>query len=449
MWARWTGVVVLAMTLVACGSAEDVSLDAGTTTTGDGERVAWCEDIEPPGPVAEGNLAGMENGDERVEAAVSVYVLDHAETYGGRWHDREHGGTLVVAFTDDPAEHREAILALPLVAGAAIEGAGVTMGPSTSELTPTSIDPDATVASSGMVVDVVQVAHTQAELEAVQDEVMPALDGTGIEVHGVGSGGSRNRVEIDVAEPDDEARRIVAEHLPADVVCLSGKGWAPPPTIDPATPPTLIPPEGSDPMVSCGGDRAVPAAALDAPLGFEESSHPVAVVLRETLVDSPEVALWPDESWRLLYEDGETAIVVGGDPPSMSMTFEWTGDRWIWSGSGGGECQPVVAVPEGLGEATWSLDPSHPPPAATDTELHLLVNEVACTGSTPIGDRLVGPEVRETEDAVLVAVAVVPLPEGFYDCPGNPSLAVTVELEMPLGDRTLTDGAGNPPGEGS
>ena len=142
-------------------------------------------------------------------------------------------------------------------------------------------------------------------------------------------------------------------------------------------------------------------------------------------------------------------MVLGGDPPSMAITFEWTGDRWIWAGSGGGECLPVVELPEGLGEATWSLDPSFPAPQPGHTELHLLVTEMNCTGATPIGDRLVGPEVRESADAVAIAVAVVPLEGTFFNCPGNPSLAVTVELAEPLGDRTLTDAAGNPPGEGS
>ena len=50
----------------------------------------------------------------------------------------------------------------------------------------------------------------------------------------------------------------------------------------------------------------------------------------------------------------------------------------------------------------------------------------------------------ETDEAVLVAFAVVPV-AGSARCPGNPSTAVTIELSEPLGERWIYDGLHFPP----
>ena len=60
------------------------------------------------------------------------------------------------------------------------------------------------------------------------------------------------------------------------------------------------------------------------------------------------------------------------------------------------------------------------------------------------GRRSQGPQVIETEDAVLLAFAVVPI-AGTATCPDNPSTAVTVKLSAPLGRRWVYDGLHFPP----
>ena len=50
----------------------------------------------------------------------------------------------------------------------------------------------------------------------------------------------------------------------------------------------------------------------------------------------------------------------------------------------------------------------------------------------------------ETDDAVLVAFAVIPI-AGMATCPGNPSTSATVELSEPLGQRWVYDGLFFPP----
>jgi len=61
-----------------------------------------------------------------------------------------------------------------------------------------------------------------------------------------------------------------------------------------------------------------------------------------------------------------------------------------------------------------------------------------------MGERLKGPQVRESAEQVLIAFAAVSL-VGGATCPGNPSEAVAIELDAPLGDRSLLDGLNFPP----
>ena len=83
-------------------------------------------------------------------------------------------------------------------------------------------------------------------------------------------------------------------------------------------------------------------------------------------------------------------------------------------------------------------------PVTDDTTIHLLVTEWGCASGREMGDALRGPQVIETDDAVVVAFAVVPV-VGGANCEGNPSTSVTVELSDPLGRRWVYDGLHFPP----
>lgn len=126
---------------------------------------------------------------------------------------------------------------------------------------------------------------------------------------------------------------------------------------------------------------------------------------------------------------------AGGEPPT---------DCW-WGGYGLSttKCENRVVLPPGLGHVAVHLDPSALPDPA-DTRIQLLVTEAGCTSGREMGDALRGPQVIETDGAVLVAFAVVPY-VGMADCPGNPDVHATVELSRPLGDRALLHGVLVPP----
>jgi hypothetical protein len=101
------------------------------------------------------------------------------------------------------------------------------------------------------------------------------------------------------------------------------------------------------------------------------------------------------------------------------------------------------ALPPGLAPVEVRLDPESMP-GVGDTAIEVLVTEQGCAGGRVMSDALRGPEVIETDTAVLVAFAVVPV-AGMNTCEGNPSTAVTIELSEPLGQRCIYDGLFFPP----
>src|SRR5690349_12141016 len=111
----WARRVLLAATVVvlsasACGSG-DVASSPGSTGPGPastgavaagGQLLAWCDEVPVPGPIAEMERS-MVNPDPTLMGALNRYASDHPDTYGGLWIDQAHGGTVVLAFTDDPS----------------------------------------------------------------------------------------------------------------------------------------------------------------------------------------------------------------------------------------------------------------------------------------------------------------------------------------------------------
>ena len=84
--------------------------------------------------------------------------------------------------------------------------------------------------------------------------------------------------------------------------------------------------------------------------------------------------------------------------------------------------------------------------SAEATSIDVLVNEVGCASGEPADGRIATPEISYSDDAVVVTIRVVPRP-GPQTCPSNPDTEYTLELDEPLGERTLLDGAHDPPAE--
>lgn len=97
---------------------------------------------------------------------------------------------------------------------------------------------------------------------------------------------------------------------------------------------------------------------------------------------------------------------------------------------------------DGLGTATLTLDPGHPP-VPDAREVHLLVTEMACNSGEDAEGRVRLSSLAVRDDAVVVTVGVEPR-TGEADCPSNPPTPFVVELDEPLGDRVVLDASVHP-----
>jgi hypothetical protein len=196
--------------------------------------------------------------------------------------------------------------------------------------------------------------------------------------------------------------------------------------------------------LSCGtGDPGFPGAVLDQPANAELAPDAPTEALRGYL-HTPDIVAqsWPTTGWR----------VVERSAASVTWMAPGTGTWWIatfqpvdggWMFSEGGECHLQIALPDGVGFASWRLDPDRRP-APDTTTIHVLGTEMSCAGGkAPVG-RVLAPIVLPTDEAVTIALVVRHVPGGA-DCEGNPEFVQDVTLPQPLGDRPLFDGSTVPP----
>ena len=413
LWV-WTGSIeagrrragVKAVALVVAG----VLLSGGCTTE-PGARLERCEDIEMVAANLEGNLGGRENPDAVMEV-IGRYQDEHADTYGGRWVDRDNR-LVVVAFTNDTDSHREAI----------------------EELLPTS---------NNVTIEVVQVSYSRAKLEATAQEVKAVVSGrdfagslhTGILIR-------LNRVSLDLLNPPEGALDELAELVsdPA-AVCVS-VSYTPQ---APEGPLQVIPDlDAEDPLVTCIGIAPVRYSRWIDPPSIDHVDHPAVDALRAEL-EAPGPEPLPLGDWVVISIGDTQATFAALFPDGMGHAkFRGGGDRWRLGSYGlGPPCEPTVVLPEGLNRVVTNLDPDSLP-GPDSTTIDLLVTEAACANGREMGDALQGPQVVETETAVLVAFAATPLADREVDCPGNPYSPISVELSQPLANRTIYDGLYVPP----
>lgn len=233
-------------------------------------------------------------------------------------------------------------------------------------------------------------------------------------------------------------RRVLLSLATVLVVACGGE----PPATSPESSESLA---GEAIHYTCG---AVPfdPAVLDQPGGAENGADPVATALREFLrrggVESDDL---PDTGWIHVGETPVLAEFVARDEAADwdYVSVEQQEGSWVVLGWGG--CRPT-AVLNDRSLATWTFPPDSDRPGPQATSFEALVTERACTGGQAMGNRLQRPLIAYEPTVVTVIFAARPL-LGGHDCPGNPSTLVEVQLQEPLGDRRLVDGAFFPPGD--
>ena len=430
------GTAVVSATTPPAAATEPAQDPPATQDTPAGPvGLANCEDLAELGSALEGKLGARQNPDPIVRGVLATYAMEHPDIYGGLWIDRDRGGVLVMGFTGDPEPHRAAILAR----APSSDDHAVVRPP------PRITDERSMGERDDVVIDVVQVRFSELEVEAMREDLtgsIPWEDWSDLGLDGSGYDLTRQRVTLDLVNPPEGALDEIAERVPDPSVLCVNVTRSPQP---PAGPLDVIPDlDVEDPLVSCWGTPAVRYSQMIDPPSIDDVAHPAVDVMRAEL-DTAGGEPLPRGRWVVISIDEDLATFAALSDGGFGLaSIERRGDRWIFSGhSAGAPCEPVIPLPPGLArvEVTFAHDAL---PEPDDTILHLLATEWGCASGREMGDALRGPQVVETDDAVLVAFAVVPV-AGAATCPGNPSTAVTIELSAPLGERVAYDGLHFPP----
>ena len=398
--------------------------------------VQHCSDVPKLESLLVGSMSPYQNPDPIVQDVMFTYGMEHPDTFGGLWIDRDNGGVLVAGFTDDPGPHLEALLAR---APSPDDIAGLDPRPPITDDRPLGERDD-------VVIDVIRVRFSDADIGAVMDEVGAAMRGEDYGLDGMGFDRHRQRVNLYLVTPPDGALDRLAGRLPdPSEVCVYVEivGEAP------DGPLVALPGTGlDDPVVACPDYEAIPSSQLAHLRSIDEIDHPAVDALRAEL-EAPSGEPLPPGRWVVVdvgYHEAEFAVLspAGSSAASFERPYGKDDGQWRLAGTGwAAPCAPRVPLPPGLAHVEVGLDPEQPPdPQATS--IGLLVTREACASGQAMGDALRGPQVSETDDAVLVAFAYV-ITGGSATCPGNPHEPVTVELAEPLGERAVFDGLHYPP----
>ncbi len=285
------------------------------------------------------------------------------------------------------------------------------------------------------------VEHSHAELCALRDAMFADRDELirqGIVLTSGGCGNARNRVIVGLSPltPDVIAFMRTRYNGPIDYEHGGASALRPyePPEVGEVR---LIAVRRSHDLglLTCGR-RPFPAAAPgSAPRDINAIGREYDA-LRESL--NIYLNIYGDLSrldWILAEKDdyGATFIADRGDTWLEAPVFAGR-DGWV---PGTIEyCSPRALTLDDGGAASVYFDPALPKPAANSTEIHVLVEEEACSGGSSPASRLLPPTVRYTEDSATLTVRVRAV-GGPAPCPGNPRLPVTIQLPEPLGDREL------------
>lgn len=360
------------------------------------------------------------------------------------------------------------IVAATLVATAAACGTTDEKTAATSGATSVAVD-TTPAAESGLAVwcnDVPKLKADEVEkvdvstLQAAGEKASTKLAEAGIDVVSLGVVFEANRVTIGLVEPTDETRRVIAELFPGDEVCVEGGPPTPPPARPADYPTTILPPEGSDPLVTCFGDSpAFHLSALDNPPTLAPDD-PVLLAIQEAEPDWT-MSAPSATAWRYIVRTDDFALfeapagpmapidAATGEPvldSKVHVEVELEDGQWTITGSSsGGSCVPVAVLPDGLTAVGWGFDPAYPAPQPGDTSLRLLVRNVDCSGGAPVLDRLVEPEVEERGDQLLVGLAAESLAPGAHSCQGTMGEPYELALPEPLGSQVIVDGRVFPP----
>ena len=87
--------------------------------------------------------------------------------------------------------------------------------------------------------------------------------------------------------------------------------------------------------------------------------------------------------------------------------------------------------------AVWAVDPTSPTTESSQT-FTALVMRIGCAGGRT--SEVFDPNIDADDDEIIITFTVAPI-SGDQECPSNDAVPFVVELDEPIGDRRLVDGA--------
>ncbi len=363
--------------------------------------------IEPDGDRPESNSFDL---DSELLGLLSTYGEENAEVFGGLWLDGSSTGGLLFAVTDDVVPHLEVLMA--------------------------DLDGDVWQAPFS----IVRVRFSESELtsaaQVILDRRFPFVDSASVDLE-------RNRVAIGLFNPTPEDIGELIASVDPNQVCITIAIS----DVAIGTELNVLPQAGGDTLLTCD-ETPFPAAALDRLDPLADSDHPAAAAMIALLAadgDDAEPTGDVAAGWIVLSAEPGHALFAKHEAGAIEVSALATpsGAAWELAGWTFG-CDLKIGLPEGIGPVQIFHNPSRPLDQAADS-IDVLVSEVVCTGGHTMGNRLLGPQVVETDTEVILAFAAVKRPGETFDCPTNPFTSVTVALDGPLAGRRVVNGLHLPP----
>ena len=192
---------------LAAGASEvdDPESDEPVALVSDG--LFRCDDVSRLGSSLTGTLDPTATVDDRLMGVLSSYAQEHRDTYAGHWIDRENGGVLVIAFTDDPEPHKAALLER-------LETGAVGIEPP-----PPITNPGPLGERDDFVFDVVQARYTEAELLGAQQVLHRKVDMPALAVSEVDP--MRNIVSVELVDPSVTDLEAITHAVSGLPICVN------------------------------------------------------------------------------------------------------------------------------------------------------------------------------------------------------------------------------------
>jgi hypothetical protein len=212
-----------------------------------------------------------------------------------------------------------------------------------------------------------------------------------------------------------------------------------------STPPFSVA-DASDLLFHCSEGPTFKADLFDGPATAELAASAAGGILRAFLASPDAMGYpFPQHGWWLAGPDADVMTFIARGPGAvgyLAVGFRETAGTWQMASYGA--CRASVVLPNGLGPASWMLDPNAPSLAATDTQFVAMVTEEACASGHSAEGRIAPPTILYEPERILVIIAVRPR-SGIQSCQSNPQTRHVVRLNEPIGERRLLDGSFFPP----